>query len=204
MESANATNVSRDAVLKIMDQKDKIEKEIAALMEVLASNRVGLYDSLVDEEGYPRQDIDVYQVRHARHRIICLQNDHKALMKEIENGLYALHSGGGLNQSDDPMDESSKPSGDPIAVVNKVTPGSPASIAGLEVHDKIIEFGSVKGSNFQSLLNISFVAESCINRSVPVVVLRDKRVVRLSIIPKPWMGPGLLGCNIVLPENVDR
>ncbi len=50
-------------------------------------------------------------------------------MKEIENGLYALHSCGGLSQSDDPMDESAKPSGDPIAVVNKVTPGSPASIA---------------------------------------------------------------------------
>ncbi|KAK3926090.1 26S proteasome non-ATPase regulatory subunit 9 [Frankliniella fusca] len=204
MEATNSSNVSRDAVLKLMDQKDKIEKEIAALTEVLASNRVGLHDSLVDEEGYPRQDIDVYQVRHARHQIICLQNDHKALMKEIEKGLYALHSGGELNQHDDPMDDSSKPSGDPIAVVNKVTPGSPASIAGLEVHDKIIEFGSVKASNFQSLLNIGFVAESCINRSVPVVVLRDKRVVRLSIVPKPWMGPGLLGCNIVNCENVDR
>lgn len=37
----------------------------------LFQNRVGLDDPLVDAEGYPRQDIDVYQVRHARHRIIC-------------------------------------------------------------------------------------------------------------------------------------
>ena len=28
-------------------------------------------DALVDSEGYPRADIDVYQVRHARHKIIC-------------------------------------------------------------------------------------------------------------------------------------
>lgn len=28
-------------------------------------------ENLVDAEGYPRADIDVYQVRHARHRIIC-------------------------------------------------------------------------------------------------------------------------------------
>ena len=28
-------------------------------------------EALVDAEGYPRSDIDVYQVRHARHRIIC-------------------------------------------------------------------------------------------------------------------------------------
>lgn len=34
-------------------------------------NRVGMTDELVDSDGYPRQDIDVYQVRHARHRIIC-------------------------------------------------------------------------------------------------------------------------------------
>ncbi len=26
---------------------------------------------LVDREGYPRADIDVYQVRTARHKIIC-------------------------------------------------------------------------------------------------------------------------------------
>jgi hypothetical protein len=34
-------------------------------------NKVGLTEALVDDSGYPRQDLDVYQVRHARHRIIC-------------------------------------------------------------------------------------------------------------------------------------
>ena len=28
---------------------------------------------IVDAEGYPRADIDVYSVRHARHNIICKQ-----------------------------------------------------------------------------------------------------------------------------------
>lgn len=74
----------------------------------------------------------------------------------------------------------------------------------MDAHDKIIEFGSVNASNFQSLQNIGFVAESSVNRPVSVTVLRDKRTIRLSITPKPWAGPGLLGCNIVLPENVDR
>lgn len=44
-------------------------------------------ESLVDADGYPRNDIDVYQVRHARHQINTLQNDLKSLMKEIEKGL---------------------------------------------------------------------------------------------------------------------
>lgn len=44
-------------------------------------------ESLVDADGYPRNDVDVYQVRHARHQINTLQNDLKSLMKEIEKGL---------------------------------------------------------------------------------------------------------------------
>lgn len=47
---------------------------------------------LVDADGFPRNDIDVHQVRHARHQIICLQNDLKALMLDIESGLHAVHS----------------------------------------------------------------------------------------------------------------
>jgi len=28
-------------------------------------------DSLVDEENFPKANIDIYQVRHARNKIIC-------------------------------------------------------------------------------------------------------------------------------------
>lgn len=34
-------------------------------------NGVGMNNPLVDQEGFPISNIDVYQVRHARHRIIC-------------------------------------------------------------------------------------------------------------------------------------
>lgn len=34
-------------------------------------NGVGMTGPLVDSEGFPISNIDVYQVRHARHRIIC-------------------------------------------------------------------------------------------------------------------------------------
>lgn len=44
-------------------------------------------EPLVDNEGFPLADVDVYAVRHARQRIICLQNDYKALMRQIESGL---------------------------------------------------------------------------------------------------------------------
>ena len=48
---------------------------------------------LVDAEGFPRADVDVHATRTARHRLACLNTDHKALMEEIEKGLHALHAG---------------------------------------------------------------------------------------------------------------
>lgn len=51
------------------------------------NNNIGMREALVDSDGFPRNDIDVYQVRHARHQINTLQNDLKSLLKEIEKGL---------------------------------------------------------------------------------------------------------------------
>ena len=52
----------------------------------------GLRGNLVDAEGFPRSDIDIYEVRKARHDLACLQTDHQALMKKIEQGLHAYHA----------------------------------------------------------------------------------------------------------------
>ena len=88
-ESQPAT---REHVMGLIARKENLEAELKALHEVLASQNVGMEDALVDSEGYPRADVDVYQVRHARHDIRCKENDLKVLMKEIESGLHSLHS----------------------------------------------------------------------------------------------------------------
>lgn len=62
---------ARDRVMRLMEEKDRIENEIREQTAVLESNNVGMSDPLVDADGFPRGDIDVYKVRHARHRIIC-------------------------------------------------------------------------------------------------------------------------------------
>lgn len=71
MVGINVECPERDRVLKLMEQKEKIEREIKEQSDILAANNVGFSEPLVDREGYPRNDIDVYKVRHARHRIIC-------------------------------------------------------------------------------------------------------------------------------------
>lgn len=42
-------------------------------------------------DGFPRADVDVHAVRISRNQVIRLQNDHKALMREVEGALQALH-----------------------------------------------------------------------------------------------------------------
>ncbi|KAI4468297.1 26s proteasome non-atpase regulatory subunit 9 [Holotrichia oblita] len=61
----------RDGVLKLMQEKNKIEDEINNLTTILTKNGVGMLDPLVDTEGFPLSHIDIYQVRYARQRIIC-------------------------------------------------------------------------------------------------------------------------------------
>lgn len=62
---------ARDRVMKLIQERDRIESEIREQNLVLEENHVGMQDPLVDGDGYPRSDVDVYKVRHARHRIIC-------------------------------------------------------------------------------------------------------------------------------------
>lgn len=49
-------------------------------------------DELVDEDDFPRNDIDVYAVRHARASIVKLENDAKDLVNSMQTKLEELHS----------------------------------------------------------------------------------------------------------------
>ncbi|KAM9108139.1 26S proteasome non-ATPase regulatory subunit 9-like [Megaptera novaeangliae] len=166
-------------------------------------------EPLVDCEGYPRADVDLYRVRTARHNIVCLQNDHKALMKQVEEALHQLHArdkekqardlaearreamSHGLGQSQDLSPAQA------FAIVNSISPGSPASIAGLQVDDEIVEFGSVNTQNFQSLQNIGSVVQHSEGKPLNVTVIRRGEKYQLRLVPTRWAGKGLLGCNII-------
>ena len=46
---------------------------------------------LVDDEGFPRGDIDLYAVRQARNKYACAQTDHMEVMKKIEEAWELSH-----------------------------------------------------------------------------------------------------------------
>ncbi|VDQ02211.1 unnamed protein product, partial [Trichobilharzia regenti] len=76
----------------LVNEKAKIEKRLAELSEILHQNGdVELDTPLVDDEGFPRSDIDVALIRITRNNIRCLNTDHKQIMLELETALHELH-----------------------------------------------------------------------------------------------------------------
>ena len=51
----------------------------------------GIKGKLVDDEGFPFANIDLFEIRKMRNRLAHLQTDHVNLMKTIESKLYSLH-----------------------------------------------------------------------------------------------------------------
>ncbi|XP_074030462.1 26S proteasome non-ATPase regulatory subunit 9 isoform X2 [Leptinotarsa decemlineata] len=191
----------RGQVLDLMNQKNQIENEIRNLTSILEQNGVGMNDPLVDSEGFPINSIDVYQVRNARHRIICLQNDHKNIMNQIENGLHGYYSNSATTGTCQaiPMDTdvSNVVLKTPFAKVTVVSEGSPADYAGIKANDEVVEFGSVNANNFKSITDIATVVQHSDGTQVNVKLKRGDRFLTVQLTPKKWRGRGLLGCNIV-------
>lgn len=124
-------SVAADNVRSLMARKDALEDELEAQLGILQSQSVTMDTPLVDAEGFPRADIDVWAVRHARVRIIELRNDHKALMDRIMVALQSVYEPSSLPQEQRPSSTAGSASGtlQPFARVDGVAPGSPAASA---------------------------------------------------------------------------
>ena len=195
----------RASLLRLNEQKQQLDARMATLSNVLTSQNVGMDDPLVDAEGYPRADIDVYSVRHARAQLRRLQNDHRALMADIEAGLTQLHARhrevGATAAA--PAGGSATP---PAAFlqVTGVTEGSPAAEAGLRSGDQLAALGSVHADNFCSLSDVAGVVQHSSGRPLAVTALRDGRRLTLQLTPRSWAGQGLLGCSLVPIDRPER
>jgi 26S proteasome non-ATPase regulatory subunit 9 len=69
-------------------------------------HNVTMNTPLVTEDGFPRADIDVAQIRSTRQQIIRLQNDIKGLMGPIEKGLIEYFKQANANGTVETSDKS--------------------------------------------------------------------------------------------------
>ncbi|KAJ3741655.1 hypothetical protein EV360DRAFT_57839 [Lentinula raphanica] len=186
---------------ELMDRKKNIEAEIGAHITILKANQSTMQSPLVDPDGFPRADIDIYAVRGARVRIIELRNDLKDVTAAIGKALEVIYSQPQSEpRKDIPESTATSKELSPFARVDGVAPGSPAAEAGLCREDLIVKFGQLVSTSFTSgsLSPIAELVGASENQSIGIRVLRKgQSTTFLSLTPrKGWGGRGMLGCHI--------
>ena len=207
---------AKDVAKALMSERDKVEEEIKGLLQVLERERVGEKGPLVDEEGFPRSDVDVARVRQDRNRLARLYNDHKDLSKKVEEAILQVHAEKREHEGSRGSSASSSPStrvvkedengvkeqkittGQPFAIVDEIMPSSPTEEAGLQIGDQILSFGDIgRASSFGgNLMEIVDLARLHENSKISVDLIRAGERQTLELIPKQWSGHGLLGCHM--------
>ncbi|KAL3928835.1 MAG: hypothetical protein SGBAC_012475 [Bacillariaceae sp.] len=86
----------RESLATLDVQKKSMELEADAIVSELTTppsegvEPMGVDTPLVDKEGYPRGDIDVYRARTLRQRFHTLKTDHKAISQKLDAMLQHL------------------------------------------------------------------------------------------------------------------
>jgi len=116
-----------DDLNALITSKSSIEDEIESQAAILRANNSTLDSPLTDRDGFPRADIDIWAVRHARVRIIRLRNDLSSLLDKIGMALEHIHASQSAEATTD--EEAPLTSLLPFAKVDAVAPCSPAQLA---------------------------------------------------------------------------
>lgn len=187
-------------------RKKEVEIELEEQFEVLKTNQSDLTTSLIDRQGFPRDDLpDLPSVRVARSRIHELKNDLRLIIEEISKTLPLILKPSSTSAGSPAPRESSSNLMKPFAQVDLVSDHSPAHVSGLKPGDQLIRFGSIDFSNHNNLKAlVSFTKENEGNE-IDVVWFRThqddenvRSMMSKTLVPSSgWGGRGLLGFHIV-------
>lgn len=99
----------RQELLALDKQKKKLEDRIGELTDYLnGPGMPGIDESLIDKDGFPKAGLDLVAIRAARHELICIQNDHKNLMEEIERKMMSYFEEVNNNGNQEEVEEENK------------------------------------------------------------------------------------------------
>ncbi|AMD20731.1 HDL013Cp [Eremothecium sinecaudum] len=180
--------------------KTSVEDELSRLFHLLHNEyQCDLDSPLVTEDGFPRDDVDVLQVRLLRRSINMLRND----LKRIIDRCDILISKQFQNQYPEPVNSTGTNQRSieykiPFAVVSSVAPNSPSSKAGIQVGDKWVRIGNINAANHQKLAAVSQMVRQHKDQQLELRVLRNDGTFHdLILIPTTWDGSGFLGCQLL-------
>eukprot|EP01041_Mallomonas_annulata_P004056 gene4056-8064_t len=198
---------NRQRLNELIAQRDALELEAKVISDELllpgpnGEPPAGRSGPVVDNEGFPRADIDIYRVMSNRQRLAVINTDHKSIMKLIESSLACVFNEGPVNHSISSKNAprltgQETPLKVAMGVIDQVSEGSPAAEAGLRNGDLVVSFGDISGSSENALGLIPDVVSTHINLPLPLVIERDGNVISTVITPKAWGGRGLLGLHL--------
>ncbi|KAI8458737.1 hypothetical protein BY996DRAFT_6831204, partial [Phakopsora pachyrhizi] len=203
----------KDRFESLNQRKLEIEREISDEYDFLRSDGIDLRESLIDSQGFPRNDTvsDLTTIRLSRVKLIRLKNDLRSTMDEISSILQLI-----IPPSQSNLNSSSSSSGlavgvglskesnfRPFARVDVVFEGSPAEMTGLMVGDQIVRFGELNAENHDRLGRLSKLVEENLDRELRLVWIRldedgRRKILSKGLIPRSgWGGRGLIGCHVV-------
>lgn len=200
-------------------EKVRLETEIDTHVDFLtAEGMPGLTGPLVNSDGFPRPDLDLYAIRHARHRVACLKTDYNDVCQRIHAALTKLHSERRVavprSKSQCQSTEEFSATDVPFAWIDEVTPGSSADAAGLQYGDRVVSIGSVRlcstkdeNSNAPGCATVAACFQLLVRQNilppgvpVPIRILRGVPPVVKDVILIPAVADGQksgrLGCHL--------
>ncbi|KAF5217088.1 hypothetical protein ECC02_010064 [Trypanosoma cruzi] len=216
------TSSSREELLRLDEERAAVMRQIEEAMAFLNTTPVGLDGPLVDGEGFPRNDCDLYAVRRARQAVICGRNDLKALENSMHEKLALLHE---ENQEEATKqmerDNEARRKGKSEAVqreqrrrlvreMSKKSPfvrvlttsaNSPGAQAGLTAGDLIVQYGEIDATTVtaKGFGEMARVTASHEGKMISVWVKRkgeaEDEAVEILLVPTRWAGSGLIGCE---------
>ncbi|KMZ62488.1 26S proteasome non-ATPase regulatory subunit 9 [Zostera marina] len=197
----------------LMERRSSIENQMNVIIErLIRPGGAGLYDNLLDSEGFPRSDIDIMAIRADRKRLSEFRNDHSDITRKIDLNLQILHS---RKVNQDAFSQTGMNSGVvsplqhitadsmnleqplrmiPFLLIDEINDASPAAIDGLQIGDQIVKFGSVEVGD-QILTRLSSVIQLNQGKPIAVVIMRQGVLMNITMTPRQWHGRGLMGCH---------
>lgn len=199
--------MAEDDVDDLMRQRDLVDAKLKEMQAVLTSQGVGMTGSLVDADGFPRADIDVYLVRMSRASVVSLRNDYNNLNEKILSSLQKLHT----NRATLRNASVQSPSSFPFLLVGKVSSGSPCEGVLME-GDRITMFGMVQRTSsgmsssvllqqvarlVQDEMNVSSIELNYFQNSICIRLIRSGAISEVYLTPREWEGHGSVGCSFI-------
>lgn len=136
----------------LVKQKEELEANIRLNESILRSHGVDMKTPLVDNDGFPKAELDIYAIRTARSALVRYYNDLDRIIDEIQKALVLVHQS---NHEVSEGEQSIQETHSYFAKVNGVAPDSPADACGLKRDDLIIDFGGITANNVQPLQEIA-------------------------------------------------